>query len=197
MEENRIQAEITSHKKYLAKRFVSSMNEEFVNEVRAFKFQVPPRLERKISCRVSTHSTTDSLDQESTPKSQDQSQAAVHDGSKRVNKITEVLLQFEERCTIDGIVGEEQLRALRSMNRGVLGKVLEHFGQFKHQRSLPIAINILMFNSSKMRIPKDTFKELTEELFPKAFGCNIEPSVQFIKKSGTYILLKSVIKSQA
>ncbi len=194
MEENRIQAEIATHKKYLAKRFVSSMNEEFVNEVKAFKFQVPPRIEGKVSCRVSTHSTTDSLDQESSQRSQDQSWTAVHDGSKRVHKITEALLQFEERCYIDRVIGEEQLRALRSLNRGVLGKVIEHFSLFKHQRSLPIAINILMFNSSKMKIPKDSFKDLISDLFPRADAKDF--TIHSIRQSKTYSVLRSIIKAQ-
>ena len=193
LEEQRIEAEIANHKKAIAKRFVSSMNEEFVNEVKGFKFQVPPRIEGKMSCHVSSHSTTDSLDHENSQKSQDQSHEAVYDGSKRVNKITEVLLQFEERCFVDRIVGEEQLRALRSLNRGVLGKVLEHFGQFKHQRSLPIAINILMFNSSKMKIPKDNFKDMISELFPRADSK--EFTIHSVKQSKTYSVLKSIIKS--
>ena len=193
MEEQKMQAEIAAHKKYLAKRFMSSLNEEFVNEVRTFKFQMPPKLDGKFSCHDSTHSTTDSLDYESNQKSPDQSRAAVVDGSKRVHKITEVLLQFEERCFIDNVIGEEQLRALRSLNRGVLGKVLEHYDKFKHQRSLPIAINILMFNSSKMKIPKDSFKDLISDLFPRADAK--EFTIHSVKQSKTYSVLKNIIKS--
>ena len=191
--EQKMQEELANHKRMIAKIFVSTMNEEFLNDIRAFKFQVPPKIEEKFSSRVSSHSTTDSLDQESSQRSLDQKQEEVYDCSKRVNKITETLLQFEERCFIDQILGEEQLRTLRSMNRGVLGKVLEQFSKLKHQRSLPIAINILMFNSSKMKIPKDSFKDVVSKLFPRADSK--EFTIHSAKQSKTYSVLKSIIKS--
>ena len=55
-----------------------------------------------------------------------------------------------------------------------------------------IAINILMFNSSKIRIPKDSFKDLISSLFSKG---DRELTIHSIKKSKTYALIKQVIRS--
>ena len=186
-----IQRDISNYKLALAKRFVTAMNEEFWHDLLTQNFQKPIKLDGK-ACHVSTRSTAGSSDLDASPRVQCSREAA---GSKRVNQITEVLLQFEERCLIVGVLSEEQLRALRSLNRGVLGKVIENFNLFKHQRSLPIAINILMFNSSKTKVPKDRFKDLIAELLPQS-DCR-EFTIHAAKQSKTYSVIKQLIKSSS
>ena len=51
-----------------------------------------------------------------------------------------------------------------------------------------------MFNSSKMRIPKDSFKDLVSELYQRTDGKMF--TIQALKKSKTYALIKDVIKSR-
>ncbi len=187
--------DIYRYKKLLARKIMSTINAEFVQDLRNNNFPLPKRLDSKACCHVSSHSTTDSLDLESISDTPLGTQVqSAYDVTKRVNKITEHLLQFEEKALIESIVCEEQLRALRSLNRGVLGKVLEDYTLFKRQHSLLIAINILMFNSSKMKIPKESFKELLSDLFTKTE--RKEYTIHNIKKSKTYSLLNTVIKSQ-
>jgi hypothetical protein len=192
-----VHSELASLKRTIAKRFVASIHAEFVNDLSQFNFTKPAMMESKICSRVSSHSTTDTLDLEigdSTSDTQTVTNVAPLGSSKRLNKVTELLLLFEERCLVRQLLSEEEIRSLRSLNRGVLGKVLEHFTLFKHQHSLLIAINILMFNSSKMRIPKDSFKDLVSELFQRHDGK--EFTILSIKKSKTNALIKHVIRSR-
>src|SRR3990167_3138550 len=192
-----VHSELNSLKRTMAKRFVASFHAEFVNDLSNLNFAKPARMERKFCSRVSSHSTTDTMDLEigdSSSYTQAVTNATPLGCSRRLNKVTELLLLFEERCLVRQVLSEEEIRSLRSLNRGVLGKVLEHFTLFKHQHSLLIAINILMFNSSKMRIPKDSFKDLVSELFQRHDGK--EFTILSIKKSKTYALIKHVIKSR-
>ena len=186
---------IKATKKALARKYIAFLNADFVNNVRTLNFPIPKRLDGKPSSRFSSDSTSSSADMESPEKNIEKKGIKISYSSKVVNRINEFLLQFEDRCFIGHIISECQIRTLRSLNRGILGKVIENFNIFKHQRSLPIAINILMFNSSKMRIPKEIFKDLISELFPDAFECNLGSSIQSLKKSKTYEFLKTIIRS--
>ena len=186
---------IMALKKALSRKHMNTINARFIEDVRTLNFSVPKRLDGKQSSRVSSHSTTGSVDLEMTGNTVEKKENRVPSSSRRINHVTEYLLQFEERCFVDRLINEAQLRSLRSLNRGILGKVLENGKLFQHQGSLPIAINILMFNCSKMKIPKETFKELVSELFPPVFGSPQTASIQCIKKSSTYELLKSVIRN--
>jgi hypothetical protein len=192
-----VHSELTSLKRTIAKRFVASLHAEFLNDISQLNFTKPARMDSKICSRVSSHSTTDTMDLEIGDSSSDTqmvTNATPLGSSRRLNKVTELLLLFEERCLVRQLLTEEEIRSLRSLNRGVLGKVLEHFTLFKHQHSLLIAINILMFNSSKMRIPKDSFKDIVSELFQRQDGK--EFTILSIKKSKTYALIKHAIRSR-
>ena len=185
---------IRSLKKALARKYMTCLNAEFVSDFRTMRFTVPPSHGAKQRSRNSSHSTADSADLESDKRAPRELKSEVKCSSQRVHKMTELLLQFEERCFIDGILDERQVRTFRSLNRGILGTVLENYKQFRHQQTLPIGINILMFNSSKLRIPKDSFKKLKAELFPK-FCANQVSTIQAIKESKTYSLLKRIIRT--
>ncbi len=191
-EETCVWQAILSMRKTLAKKFVTNLYPEFVQDVRNLNFISPPRLDGKPSSRGSVHSTEASSDVGCNEMVGNSCQPC-GDFSKRVNRITEFLLQFEEKCQLDKKLTEASLRALRSLNRGVLGKILDNFMLFKHQHSLLIAINILMFNSSKMRIPKDDFKDMVTNLFQRG---DRELTIHSIKKSKTYSLIKQVIRTQ-
>ena len=193
LNEHNLKATITSVKKQLAKKYMTCLNKEFVNDVRTLNFTVPKRLDGKPRASMSSHSTVDSAEQEEEDKSPDHEVGSVPPNPKRINKITELMLLFEERCFVNRFLGESELRAFRSLNRGALGRVLENYNLFKHHHSLPIAINILMFNSSKMNIPKNHFRDLVFELFPCSF--NKDFSIHSIKKFKTYSLLKKVIRN--
>ncbi len=195
-EQDQVLPLIMALKKALSRKYMNSLNADFINDVRTLNFTVPKRMDGKPSSRLSSHSTSGSVDLEQPSEAQVKRETRIGYSSKKVNEITEYLLQFEERCFVGRIINETQLRSLRSLNRGILGRILENAKLFKHQSSLPIAINILMFNSSKMKIPKDTFKDLISELYPAYFGSTGTTSIQCIKKSPTYELLKSVIKCQ-
>lgn len=183
--------EIEEYRKQLAKKYASFLNQDFMNDFRSQNFMVPKRLEGKACSGLSSHSTADSSDLDA---HSGQSSKSSMDCSKRLNKITELLLRFEEKCALDAIISPTELRSLRSLNRGILGKVVDNFTLFKHQHSVLVAINILMFNCSKMKIPKDSFKDVISELFQKIGQKDI--TIYSIKKSKTYSLIKQVIKSQ-
>ena len=174
-----VDLDIQAWKRALAKRFATNLNGEFVKAYRNMTFSKPRRLDGRPTTSSSSCIRTAS---------------SAHEGTKRVNKILEFLAAFEEKCTIEGLMLEPQLRELRFLNRGVLGKVLENFTLFKHQHSMLIAINILMFNSSKMKIPKDSFKDLVSDLFQKSE--RKELTIHTIKKSKTYSMIKQVIRAQ-
>ncbi len=192
-----IMSKIKALKKTLSRKYMANMNSEFVKDVRTLNFTVPKRLDGKPSSRVSSHSTTGSADLESTENARGKTETVSTHVTKLVNQTTEYLLKFEERCFIGRVISDSQVRCLRSLNRGILVKVVEKSKLFKHQRSLPIAITILMFNSSKMRIPRETFRDLLEELFPRALGSSKSNPIPLIKQSKTYELLKSIIRVPA
>ena len=186
---------ISAAKKSLTRKYFTGLNAKFIEDIRTLNFAYPKRIDGKPSSRLSSMSTVGSEDfgsQDQVKSKKDKFQFS----ATKVNQITEYLLQFEERCFVDKIIGETQLRSLRSLNRSFLGKVLENTKLFRHQETLLIAINILMFNSSKVKITKGTFRELIFELSPKTFDCNIESCIQTIKNSKTYESLKSIIKCQ-
>ena len=185
---------IQEFKKALSRKHMHNLNAAFVKDVRTLNFKPPKRLDGKESSRLSSQSTSASDDQEQVGPNSSGCHTALDYSCRRVQEVTEHLLQFEERCFVSRLITELQLRSLRSLNRATLERILSHMSRFKHQSSLPIAINILMFNSSKIKIPKDTFKEVIAELFPAAFGGSTGSSIQCIKQSPTYELLKAIIK---
>ncbi len=193
--EKKVLSQIKALKKALSRKYMANLNSDFVKDVRTLNFTVPNRLDGKPSSRVSSHSTTGSADLESTENARGKKETVNMHITKLVNQTTEYLLKFEERCFIGRVISDSQLHCLRSLNKGILVKIIQKFKLFKQQRSLPIAITILMFNSSKMRIPKEIFRELLEELFPRALGCSKQNPIPLIKQSKIYELLKSIIRS--
>ena len=125
-EEQNFEQQIQAWKRTLARKFATNLNVEFVNDFKNMSFTKPKRLGNNLTVR-SVGSTSCSADFEREEEGKHQTiDTSAYDGSKRVNKITEFLLAFEEKCLIDGLMGESHLRAFRSLNRGVLGKVLEN-----------------------------------------------------------------------
>ena len=183
-------------KQNLALRFVTVLNAEFVSDVRSLNFAAPPRRNGKPSAVLSSQSTVDSMEVEEieSPSSPTSTKAtSPSDSSRRLNRITEVLLQFEEKCLMDRLITELQMRSLRSLNRGLVSLVLERPKMFKDQPSFIIALTILMFNSFRIKLPKNAFRDLISELFPK-FGSK-EQTVQNIKQSKAYSLIKCLLQS--
>lgn len=182
----------------IAKRFVTRFNSETVQAVRCLDFTPPPR---RISERRSSSGSTgisDSPNSETCLESPTLRAACVGEEISSVppcreGDIQEAFLLFEERCMLLSLLPEYEMKTFRSLNRGVLGKVLEHFTLFKHQHSLLIAINILMFNSSKMRIPKDSFKDLVSELFQRNEKRDL--SINSLKETRSYTLIKEILRS--
>jgi hypothetical protein len=182
----------------MAKKFVTRFNSETVHAVRSLEFTPPaPRVCGRRSSSGSTGiSETPNSDAglespklRATPLGEDGCTVA----PCRERDIQDALLLFEEKCILLSLLPDHKMKAFRSLNRGVLGKVLEHFTLFKHQHSLLIAINILMFNSSKMRIPKDSFKDLVSELFQRNEKRDL--SINFLKETRPYALIKEILRS--
>ena len=184
---------IHSIKKALARKFMAKLNPSFVSDFHKMKFSVPPRTNGRQRSRDSSHSTTASEHVDSNKKVSRAKKSVDGVSSQRISAITEFLLQFEERCFISAIFDSTKLSAFRSLNRGVLQRVVENYGLFRHQPSLPIAINILMFNSSKLQMPKTSFKDLAAGLI-KSIKSAGELSIESIKQSSTYALVKQVIR---
>lgn len=182
----------------MAKRFVTRFNSETVQAVRCLEFTPPPP---RVSCRRSSSGSTGLTDSPNSEACLDSptlraaglGEEAYTASYCRERDIHEALLQFEEKCVLLSLLPEREMKAFRSLNRGVLGKVLEHFTLFKHQHSLLIAINILMFNSSKMRIPKDSFKDLVSELYQRNEKRDL--SINSLKETRSYTLIKELLRS--
>jgi hypothetical protein len=182
----------------MAKKFVTRFNSETVHAVRSLEFTPPaPRVYGRRSSSGSTGLSESPNSDAGLDSPKLRATSLAEEGCTvapcRERDIQEALLLFEEKCVLVSLLPEHKMKAFRSLNRGVLGKVLEHFTLFKHQHSLLIAINILMFNSSKMRIPKDSFKDIVSELFQRYEKKNM--SIDSLKETRSYILIKEILRS--
>lgn len=183
-EEEIFLSSVSSYRAELSKHLAISLNRRFLSDLKAMNFQTPCSQILKAKSRASTEADEPS----------EEVQINLTDAVKRINKVNELLLQFEEKCYINKVISESQLRTLRSKNRGVLGKVLDTIILFKHHHVANIAINILMLNSSKIKIPKNTFKALISQTFKRTSGR--EFTIYSAKQSKTHALLKAVVKLQ-
>ena len=191
MNEQAIYRKILEQKRALSLKLFREANEEYFRDFREMNFSVPQKkdhLEQKMQRSTLSTAHSDELEAGYLPKQERTSQ----DEQKKAKVITNVLIEFEERCSLTRSIDHANLQILRSLNRTVLNRVLQYLGLFKHHQSLLIAVNILMFNSSKAGIPKESFKKLITEFLPK----RKEVTVMSIKKSKSYSLLKNIVKSQ-
>ena len=179
-----------SLKDRLAVIFMKELHKGFFNEIAEGAFMKPARRVEsnpKVG-RTPGGSTTDSLE--------DSGRSAKHPGGNveewKLNLITSLLLSFEERCITEKMLSPETVRTFRSMNRGLLGKVLESMHYFRNQKYTSIASCILMLNASKLKIPKEDFtKILTSIDVMKTMNLT---SIHAIKRSKAFGLLQQVIK---
>mgnify|MGYP007115137422 CR=1 FL=1 len=178
------QPDMRTVKARIAAGLMKELHKAFFTEFLEGGFMRPPRVNKPQSVHKSQDgSTVDSLE----PKVQTK---AVEEW--KINLITTLLLNFEERCLTDRVLNEEALRVFRSLNRGLLGKVLEHIEEFKSQKYSSLACSILMINSSKVKIPKEDFIRIISG-FEVMDRLHLT-SIAAIKKSKVFSLLKSVLK---
>ena len=175
-------------KESLAVVHMKQLHKAFFTEISQGRFTKPQRLQCTSSKqKLSSGSTTDSQGDSSEPRP---SGGSVEEW--KVNLITTLLLSYEERCKIENVLDDHGLRMFRSMNRGLLGKVLENIEEFRSQKYSGIACSILMINASKMKIPKEQFTSMLSQMDIMT-RLNLT-SINAIKKSKVFSLIKRITK---
>ena len=179
-----------SVKAKLAVVFMKELHKAYFAEVALGRFMKPRRIAVTTSnChqKSSASSTVGSVGDVKEPKLQS---TIVEEW--KLNLITTLMLAFEEKCFTEHILEEEKLRTLRSLNRSLLGKILEHMDEFRNQKYSNLTCAIMMVNAARMKIPKKVFNCVLSSL---QNGSNnlIPNSVAEIKRSKAFSLIKKVM----
>ena len=167
---------------------MKELHKGFFDEISQGRFLKPKRIDvTRWMDKKSPGSTTDSSGESTEPRNPGSSVE-----EWKINLITTLLLAYEERCKIENVLDENNLRIFRSMNRGLLGKVLENMEEFRSQKYSGIACSILMINASKLKIPKENFTSILCQM-DIMNRLNLT-SINSIKRSKVFTLIKRIIK---
>lgn len=173
----------------LAIGFMKELHKAFFTEVYEGRFLKPTR-RAEVPVQKSAHGSTAASGEE----------VSENRGPKgsveewKVNLITGLLLSFEERLLEEKVLDEAKLRVFRSLNRGLLGLVLEHIVEFRNQKYSSLACSILMINSSKVKVPKEVFNKTISSMETMS-RMNLT-SVSAVKRSKGFVLLKRLLETQ-
>ena len=181
---------IRSVKAKLAAVFMNELHKAYFAEVAQGRFLKPRKIAVTTSNyhqKSSTSSTQGSVGDVKEPKPQS---SAVEEW--KLNLITTLMLAFEERCFTERVLEEEKLRTFRTLNRGLLGKILESMPEFRNQKYSSLTCSILMVNAARMKIPKEVFNCVLGAL-QKESNNMVPNSVAEIKRSKAFSLIKKVL----
>ncbi len=180
--------EIRSLKTRLATVFVKQLHKSFFAELAQGRFMKPRRIAvTSISQKSSASSTSASAGDGIEPH---KPSASVEEW--KLNLITTLMLAFEEKCFTDNIISEDGLSNFRSLNRCLLGKVINRMVEFRGQKYSSLTCAIMMINASKLKIPKEDFNRVLSSL-QSSINLNVT-SVSEIKRSKAFLLIKRVLQ---
>lgn len=183
-------------KEKLAKTFMKEIHKSYFSEIAKGGFTKPVR--REVVTDSSTQkkdsvggSTMDSESEKSNSEEVRWPTSSESVEEWKTNLITGLFLEFEERCFLEKHMDEEAIRVFRSMNRGLLSKILfEHGKMFRGQKYASIASCILMINASKLKLCKDKFMRVMAGMSSMQ-RMNLT-TVSSIKRTKSFLLLKSL-----
>lgn len=170
---------------------MKELHKAFFTEVYEGRFLKPKRVEVPSGLNKSAHGSTTASAEEGS----DQKSPAGSVEEWKVNLITGLLLSFEERLLVEKVLDEAKLRVFRSLNRGLLGLVLERIAEFRNQKYSSVACSILMINSSKVKVPKEVFNKTISSMETMS-RMNLT-SVSAVKRSKGFVLLKRLLESES
>jgi len=168
---------------------MKELHKAFFTEVLEGRFLKPKRVEIprvQKSAPGSTAASQEEGSEQTTP-----TRSSVEEW--KFNLITGLLLSFEERMLVEKVLDEARLRIFRSLNRGLLGLVLEHISEFRNQKYSSVACSILMINASRLKIPKEVFNRTISSMETMS-RMNLT-SVSAVKRSKGFVLLRRLLES--
>ena len=168
----------------LAVVFMKELHKAFFTETVRDGFERPPRLVVSAMAQEKFSPSKTTKSSESVVKS--------HQGGNveewKINLITTLLVDIEEKCLVLKILDPETMKLFRSMNRGLLGLILENASEYRSQKHCSLAASILMINASKVKIPKEIFTKLLASV--EVFSRLNLTTINGVKRSKAYTLLK-------
>ena len=179
---------IRSLKARLATVFVKQLHKSFFAELAQGRFMKP----RRIGVPSTHHKSSASSTAGSAGDGIESLQPSPSVEEWKLNLITTLMLAFEEKCYVDHIVSEEGLSNFRSLNRSLLGKIMNRMVEFRGQKYSSLTCAIMMINASKLKIPKEVFNKVLASL-QASINLNVT-SVSEIKRSKAFLLIKRVLQ---